>query len=160
MDAFPSDKALCVVVALDCCIDLGGKKWSFSIITFIIPHNAVAKSTVAGWIKQILIMSGILKPYSTFSTTFSGLSLSDILKRGSWSNKATWERFCNNPILTFEENFQKLVNYWGFEKRMEVWAPLLYCHDVGRIIFDQEILWNKFQKLHNAANWLQCNWIL
>ena len=147
-------------------INLGRKKSSFLIITFIIPHNAVAKSTVAGWIKQILIMSGILKPYSTRSAslshaTFSGLSLSDILKRGSWSNKATWERFCNNPILTFEENFQKLVvNYWGFEKRMEVWAPLLYCHEVGGITFDQEILWNKFQKLHNAANWLQCNWIL
>ena len=40
----------------------------------------------------------------------SGLSLSDILKRGSWSNKTTWERFYNKPILTFEEKFQKAVN--------------------------------------------------
>ena len=73
------------------------------LVSFIKPHNAVAKSTVAGWVKQILIMSGI----NTDIFRPSGLSLSDILKRGSWSNKTTWERFYNKPILTFEEKFQK-----------------------------------------------------
>ena len=34
------------------------EKSSFSIISFIKPHNAVAKSRVPGWVKQI-IMSGI-----------------------------------------------------------------------------------------------------
>ena len=88
------------------------------LLSFIKPHNAVAKSTVAGWVKQILIMSGIntdiFKPHSTRSASssharLSGLSLSDILKRGSWSNKTTWEKFYNKPILTFEERFQKAV---------------------------------------------------
>ena len=87
-------------------------------ISFIEPHNAVAKSTVAGWVKQILIMSGIntdvFKPDSTRSASssharLSGLSLSDILKRGSWSNKTTWEKFYNKLTLTFEEEFQKAV---------------------------------------------------
>ena len=101
------------------------------LVSFIKPHNAVAKSTVAGWVKQILIMSGI----NTDIFRPSGLSLSDILKRGSWSNKTTWERFYNKPILTFEEKIQKaVVNKESFEeRRMGVWAPLLYCHDVGRI---------------------------
>ena len=113
-------------------------------VSFIKPHNAVDKSTVAGWVKQILIMSGIntdiFKPHSTRSASssharLSGLSLSDILKRGSWSNKTTWERFYNKPILTFEEKIQKaVVNKESFEeRRMGVWAPLLYCHDIGRI---------------------------
>ena len=56
------------------------------------------------------INTDILKPHSTHSGSSSherlpGLSLSDILKRGSWSNKTTWERFYNKPILTLEENF-------------------------------------------------------
>ena len=62
------------------------------LVSFIKPHNAVARSTVEGWVKQVLIMSGIktgiFKPYSTRSPSswnerLSGLSLFDILKRGS-----------------------------------------------------------------------------
>ena len=88
------------------------------LVSFIKPHNAVAKSTVSGWVKQILVMSSIntdiFKPHSIHSVSssharLSGLSLSDILKRGSWSNKTTWERFYNKPILTFEEKFKKAV---------------------------------------------------
>ena len=89
------------------------------LVSFIKPHNAVAKSTVAGWVKQILIMSGIntdiFKPNSTHSASssharLSGLSLSDILKRGSTSYETTWEMFYNKPIMTFEEKFQKAVS--------------------------------------------------
>ena len=87
-------------------------------VSFIKSHNAVAKSTVSGWVKQILIMFGIntdiFKPHSTRSASpsharLSGLSLSDILKRGFWSNKTTREKFYNKPILTFEKQFQKAV---------------------------------------------------
>ena len=146
--AFPSDKALCAIAALDCYIERSSiwreKNQTSQLFSFIKPHNAVAKFTVAGWVKQILIMSGIntdiFKPHPTRSASssnarISALSLSDILKRGSWSNKTTWERFYNKPILTFEEKIQKaVVNKESFEeRRMGVWAPLLYCHDVGRI---------------------------
>ena len=108
--AFPSDKALCAIAALDCYIERSSiwrekNQTSQLLVSFIKPHNAVAKSTVAGWVKQILIMSGI----NTDIFRPSGLSLSDILKRGSWSNKTTWEKFYNKPILTFEERFQKAV---------------------------------------------------
>ena len=58
--AFPSDKALCVVAALHCYgerISIWREKNQASqlLVSFIKPHNAVAKSTVAGWVKQILI---------------------------------------------------------------------------------------------------------
>ena len=113
------------------------------LVSFIKPHNAVAKSKVAGWVKQILIMSGIntdiFKPHSTRSASssharLSGLSLSDILKRGSWSNETTWDKFYNKSILTFEEKFVKAVINWeGFEER-RMWdlgstfiLPLPYC---------------------------------
>ena len=108
--AFPSDTVLCVVAALDYSIERSSiwrekNQTSQLLVSFIKPHNAVAKSTVAGWVKQILIMSGI----NTDIFRPSGLSLSDILKRGSWSNKTTWEKFYNKPILNFEEKFQKAV---------------------------------------------------
>ena len=86
------------------------------LVSFIKPHNAVAKSTVAGWVKQILIMSGIntdiFKPHPTRSASssnarISALSLSDILKRGSWSNKTRWGKFYKKLNLTFDEKFQK-----------------------------------------------------
>ena len=88
------------------------------LLSFIKPHNAVAKSTVAGWVKQILIMSGIntdiVKPHSTRSASssharLSDLLLSDALKRGSWSNKATREKLYNKPFLAFEEKCQKAI---------------------------------------------------
>ena len=53
------------------------------LVNFIKPHNAVAKSTVAGWVKQILIMSGIntdiFKPHSTHSASSSHASLSRLV---------------------------------------------------------------------------------
>ena len=70
---FLSDKALCAVAALDCYIERSSIWWeenqtSQLLVSFIKPHNAVAKSTVAGWVKQILIISGfntdIFKPHS------------------------------------------------------------------------------------------------
>ena len=78
------------------------------------------------------INADISKPHSTRSASssharLSGLSLPDILKRGTWCIKTTWEKFYNKSILTFEEKFQKaVVNKEGFEeRRMRVFAPLL-----------------------------------
>ena len=121
-----SDKAFCVVAASDYYIErtsIGREKTQASQLLpgFLKLNNAVAKSIVACWAKQILIISGtntdIFKPHSTRSASssharLSDLSLSDILKRGSWSNKTTWERFYSKPFLTSEEKFQKaVVNY-------------------------------------------------
>ena len=41
----------------------------------------------------------------------------------------------------------KDVKSW--KRRMRVWAPLLYCHDVGRIqhLIETEILWNKIVRV-------------
>ena len=120
---FPSDIYVCNFRLLyRKNINLERKKRSnLSVISFITPRNVVAKSTVAGWVKKILIMSGIsidiFKPYSTHFTSsshgrLSVLSLSDTLKRGSCPNKTIWERFYNKLIMTSEEKFQKApVNY-------------------------------------------------
>ena len=51
--AFPSDKALCVVAAFDCYIEKTSirrekDEASQLLVSFIKPHNAVAKSAFAG----------------------------------------------------------------------------------------------------------------
>ena len=88
------------------------------LLSYIKPHNAVVTSTISGWIKQILKFSGIdiemFKGHSTRSASsscagMSGLSVSDILKRGCWSKETTWERFYNKPVMTSEEKFQEAV---------------------------------------------------
>ena len=123
--AFPSDKALFVVADLNCYIERTSiwrekNQVSQLLVSFIRPHNAVAKFTVAG-------------PPIHMHARFSVLSSSDILKRESWSNKTTWQKFYNKPIVTFKEKFQKAaLNQEPFEqRRMGVWAPLLCCHDIG-----------------------------
>ena len=80
--AFPSDKALFVLADLNCYIERTSiwrekNQVSQLLVSFIRPHNAVAKSTAAG-------------PPIHMHARFSVLSLSDILKRESWSNKTTW----------------------------------------------------------------------
>ena len=63
------------------------------------------------------INTGIFKIHSTHSASslhrrFSGLFRSDIIKRGTWSNETTREKFYKKPIMTSDENFQKaVVNY-------------------------------------------------
>ena len=84
-------------------------------------QSTVVRSSVIGWVKQILIMFGIntviFKPNSTCSVSSShaklfGLSLSDILKSDLWCNKTTWEGFYNKLFLTLEKKIQKdVVNY-------------------------------------------------
>ena len=62
----------------------------------------MVSSTVSGWLKNILMKSGVdtgafnahsTKSVSTSKAALSGASIEDILKRGSWSNKSTWQRF-------------------------------------------------------------------
>ena len=59
------------------------------------------------WLYLALALT-YFKPHSLRSASssyarFSGLSLSDIFKRGSLSNKTIWHKFYNIPIMTSEE---------------------------------------------------------
>ena len=73
------------------------------------------KSTISGWIKEVLKQSGInvehFKTHSARSVSsskvqMSGLSVEQILKRGNWSSKSTWQKFYDKNIeedKTFEQ---------------------------------------------------------
>ena len=76
-------------------------------------------TTISGWLKKVLKSSGIDVPlftaHSTRSATTlkasaSGLSMIEILERGTWSNKSTWQRFYKKDIIPIHvKNFQNSV---------------------------------------------------
>ena len=75
------------------------------LLSYIRPHRQVVSSTISGWLKKVLKSSGIdvslFTAHSTRSATTSkasasGLSMIEILERGTWSSKSTWKRFYNN----------------------------------------------------------------
>ena len=82
------------------------------------PHQEVKKSTVAGCIKAILGSAGIdtnlftahsTRAASTSKAKVKGLSLEDILKRGNWSNKSTWQKHYHKFVSNESAQFQKSI---------------------------------------------------
>ena len=77
---FEQDKSLCVVSLLDTYIERS-KPWRQDqqkgqlLLSFVKPHNEVVKSTMSGWIKEVLKQPGInvehFKTHSTRSVSFS-----------------------------------------------------------------------------------------
>ena len=75
-------------------------------------------STISGWIKNVLrearIDTKIFMGHSTRSVSKSkgglaGLSVIDILERGSWNNASAWKRFYNRQVQSSAEKYQNKV---------------------------------------------------
>ena len=114
-----SNRKLCVVSAIDIYLKRSlqwraGSKHQLLLST-IQPHNEVAKSTISGWVKAVLENSGIdiniFKAHSSRSASTSkakceGCSLKDILKRGQWSGKTTWQKHYHKSVVNSASKFQ------------------------------------------------------
>ena len=78
------------------------------------PYEEIAGSTVSGWIKKVLQLANVdanvfghsTRSASTSKVNLKGLTLADILQRGSWSRVSTWQKFHNNQIISPEDKFQ------------------------------------------------------
>ena len=89
------------------------------LLSFIEPHKEISSSTIARWIKTTLRLAGVneiglfsahsTRSASTSRAGFSGLSVDDILHRGSWSNESIWQRFYHKTIIQPEQRFQEKV---------------------------------------------------
>ena len=85
-------------------------------LSYVPPHKPIVKSTLAGWIKQTLGLTGgidtsTFQAHSTRSAASSkalmkGLSMTDVLERGSWSHESTWQKFYHKDIETSSKRFQ------------------------------------------------------
>ena len=71
------------------------------------PHSPVTKLTLCRWVKEFLTDAGItgFKFHSTRGASASkalvkGVNITDILSKGNWSRRSTFERHYNRPITT------------------------------------------------------------
>ena len=87
---------------------LRSEKTTQFLISYISLHNPVPVDIVSRWLKEFLRLSGndtsIFTGHSRRTASASKakqfeLSLSEILKRGQWTNKTTVETFYNKPIV-------------------------------------------------------------
>jgi len=121
--SFSEDPNMCVVKCLDEYL-LRSKKWRTEnkdqlLLGHTNPHKEVSSSTISRWIKDTLELSGVTKlgsfsghstrSASTSKAEMSGLSVCDVLNRGSWSNESTWQRFYHKEIIPREQTFQEKV---------------------------------------------------
>ena len=118
--AYPPDRRLCVLTVLRQYIaatkTLRGSEQQL-FISYIEPHDAVSKDTLARWIKEVLTMAGIntsvFKAHSTRAASVSAASAgmvptSEIIERASWTNEATFRKYYRKPIDK-SENYQNAV---------------------------------------------------
>ena len=119
---YTKDESLCVVRTLNYYIArtekwISGEEHPQFLLSFIQPHKLVVCSTISGWLKTILMKSGIdtstfethsTRPTSTSKADLQGASIEDILKRGSWPNKSTWQRFHDKNIVEEGKIFQEM----------------------------------------------------
>ena len=56
-----------------------------------------------------LFQAHSVRAASTSKAKTCGLSVGDILSRGNWSNKSTWQRFYHKEIMSSAQNFQLIL---------------------------------------------------
>ena len=128
--SFPEEPNLCPVLALDQYTKIT-QEWREDnsetnlFLRHLSPHKSVSKSTITRWIKEVMELSGIdIKTFQTHSVraassskfNLKGLSTRDILIRGNWSQKSTWQRYYNKNIVTASQRFQQKLLKGSFEE--------------------------------------------
>ena len=121
---FQEDLNLCVCNHIDLYLDRTSswrtKEKKQFLLSYINPHNGVSSSTVSRWIVEMLSLSGIdtdmFKGHSTRSASSSkasvqGVPLQEILKRGHWSNKTTFEKIYKKDVSSESSvgSFEKAI---------------------------------------------------
>ena len=130
--SFVEDTDICVIETLDSYLKRTGSWRSDEdrpqlLLSFISPHKPVCSSTIANWIKKLLVLCRVDSAFTAHSTRsastskakFPGLSEKEILKRACWSGRSTWQNHYRKEIdsdLTSAKNFQDKV-FKRFEQR-------------------------------------------
>ena len=120
---FEEDAAICPVRTLDAYLEMT-KPWRDSngetqlFLSHINPHDKVVKCTIAKWVKNMLKLAKVdtttyqahsLRSASSSKAKIRGLSLEDILKRGTWPSSSTWQKFYHKPIRSPSLEYQNSV---------------------------------------------------
>ena len=120
--SFVEEPCLCPVLALQEYTDRM-KEWisesdSKLFRSILKPHKQITKSTITRWIKEVLKQSGIdttifqahsIRAAASSKAHNMGLSTEDILKKGNWSQKSTWQKFYHKRIISASQKFQEKI---------------------------------------------------
>lgn len=118
LPAYSKCKKLCVKSTLQCYIDRTKQLRSSSILFTSIfkPNKQVTSSTIARWIKSVLVKSGIsgygahsTRSASTSAALEAGLSVKDIMNVADWSNASTFNKFYKKVPVSSDVSFGKTV---------------------------------------------------
>ena len=140
-------------------------------MSYIKPYSPVKACTLSNWICAVLKYAGVdiktFKSHSVRSALTSkakslDVSTKQILKRGRWSSKSTWQKFYNKEIVSHEETkFESILALWTEDEEI----PFLQTCAVrlGEFsIRSTEILWNKignYKKARSACIVIKILWI-
>lgn len=93
------------------------------LLSFKKAYREIVSGTVSVWFKTVLELGNInrevFKRHSTKSVftskvSLKGLSLSDILDRGSWSNKFIWQKSYNKQMFHLRKSFKMTYSKTSF----------------------------------------------
>ena len=82
------------------------------------PHKPASKSTLARWIKNVLLLADIdtnlfraqsLRSASTSKALLKGLSVKEVVDHGRWSLESTWQRFYHKQVVSASKKYQECL---------------------------------------------------
>lgn len=124
--AFPQDKALCPITAIDSYIGMT-KSWRGKLseedqdhfwLSVNPPHKPISKSSLTRWITSLLNKAGIdtetfkshsLRAASSSKVSQQGISTKDILERGNWKGTSVWEKHYHKEICKPSEMYTRTL---------------------------------------------------
>ena len=114
LKAFPKDPRVCICKVLSDYLKARNARTNKNCHQLFVklqrPHNAVGKSTLARWVKDVLKDAGlnmsIFSPHSirAASTTAAArkkVPLETILKTAGWSNDNVFRKFYKKPVTSY-----------------------------------------------------------
>ena len=115
--AYQEDPQMCVVKCLDEYL-LRSKEWRTENKNQLLLSPSQGSVLVHNlWMDKRdfrIVRLGSFSGHSTRSAStskadLSGLAVSDILNRGSWSNESIWQKFYHKEVIPLEQTFQRKV---------------------------------------------------
>lgn len=119
--AYPPDRRLCIYFVIKEYLKrtkiLRDSTETRFLISYVKPHKAVSKDTIARWIRTVMSHAGInvnqygphsVRAASTSKAWEKGIPIQDILKQAGWSNAGTFQKYYNKQVNR-NSSFEKAV---------------------------------------------------
>ena len=82
------------------------------------PHNPASKSTLARWIKDVLLLADVdtkvfkahsVRGASSSKALLKGLSVKEVVDQGRWSLESTWQKYYHKKVNSASKRYQDSI---------------------------------------------------